>query len=74
MAAGAHAAIVERGVAEAVIGRAALRIFQRLIGLVDFLEAGLGGAVAVAAVGVAFLGETAERGLDLLIRGCSPDP
>ena len=58
-------AAVERGVAEAVVGRAALRIFQRLIGLVEFLEASLGGGIAVALVWMAFLGEAAKSGLDV---------
>ncbi len=57
--------VVEGGMAEAVIGRAALRILQRLVGLVDFFEALLGGGVAIAAVGVTFLGEAAKRGLDV---------
>jgi hypothetical protein len=39
----AHAAILEGGMAEAVIGRALLRVLQRLVGLVDFLELLLGG-------------------------------
>ena len=62
----AHPA-VERGMAEAVIGGAALRILQRVIGLVQLFEALLGGGIAVAAVGVTFLGEAAKRGLDLAV-------
>src|SRR5262245_3223654 len=72
MAAHASHAAFEGSVAEAVIGRPPLRVFQRLIGFVDFLEAFLGGAVAIAAVGVALLGETAKGGLDLLIGSRSP--
>src|SRR4029079_5173171 len=59
------------GMAEAVIGRAALRILQRLVGLVEFLETVLGGVVAVAALGVAFLGQTAKGGLHLPVGGPS---
>ncbi len=58
---------IEGGMAEAVIGRAALRVLQRLVGLVEFLEALLGVRIAVAAVGMTFLGETAKRGLDLAV-------
>ena len=58
---------IEGGMAEAVIGRAALRVFQRLVGLVELLEAALGVRIAVAAVGMAFLGEMAKRGLDLAV-------
>ena len=56
--------VIEGGMAVAVIGRAALRILQRLVGLVDLFEALLGVGIAVAAVGMTFLGEAAERGLD----------
>ena len=52
---------IEGGMAEAVIGRAALRVFQRLVGLVELLEAALGVRIAVAAVGMTFLGETRKR-------------
>src|SRR5206468_2520344 len=33
-----HAALLEGGVAETVIGRALLRVLQRFVGFVDFLE------------------------------------
>ncbi len=65
MAGRAGKSAVEGGVAEAVIGRPPLRILQRLIGLVDFLETMLGPAIAVAAIGMAFLGQAPERGLDI---------
>ena len=58
---------IEGGMTEAVIGRAALRVLQRLVGLVEFLEALLGVRIAVAAVGMTFLGETAKGGLDLAV-------
>src|SRR5512134_1463076 len=58
---------VERGVTEPVIGGAALRVLQRLVGLIEFLEAPLGVRIAVAAVGMTFLGETAKRSLDLAV-------
>ena len=45
------AAVLEGGVAEAVIGGALLRVAQALVGLVDFLELDLGGLVAGVAVG-----------------------
>ena len=66
----AHA-VLEGGMAEAVVGRALLRVLQRLVGFVDFLEARLGGLVAVAAIGMTLLGETAKGSLDLLIAGAS---
>ena len=66
----AHA-VVEGRVAEAVIGRPALRVLQRLIGLVEFLEAVLGGGIAVAAVGMTLFGETAKGSFELPIGGAS---
>src|SRR5680860_307122 len=43
----------------------ALRVLQRLVGFVDFYEARFRRGVAATAVGMAFLGETPERGLDV---------
>ena len=60
--------------AEAVIGRAALRVLQRLVGLIEFLEAGLGVRIAVAAVRMAFLGEIAKRSLDLAVASAALTP
>src|SRR5690606_18564674 len=65
-AAGA-AAVLERGVAEAVVGGPLLRVLEALIGLVDFLELVLAGFVAGVAVGVELHGELAERALQLLL-------
>jgi hypothetical protein len=66
MAAAAEARI-EGGVAEPVVSRAALRIFERLVGFVQFLEPSLGVGVAVAAIGMALFGQAAKSGLDLRI-------
>ena len=51
----AAAALLERGMAEPVIGRAPLRILEDVVGFVDFLEAVLAVAVARIAVGVPFI-------------------
>ena len=53
--------------AEAVIGRALLRVLQRLVGFVDFLELVLAGVVAGIAVRVELHGELAESRLELLL-------
>src|SRR5690606_33683845 len=50
----AHAAILEGGVAEAVIGGALLGVLQRVVGLVDFLEFVLRVGVPGIAVGMIF--------------------
>ena len=55
--------------AEAVVGGALLRVLQRLVGFVDFLEPVLAGMVAGIAVGMELHGELAERGLELLFVG-----
>ena len=65
MRAAAHAALLEGGVAEAVIGGALVAVLQDVIGLVDFLEAVLAFLVAGIAVGMMLHGELAERGLQL---------
>ena len=59
------AALLERGVAIAVVGRALLRVREMLIGLVELLEAGLGLLVAGMPVGVALHRRLAEGGLQL---------
>ena len=69
-AAGA-AAVLEGGMAEAVIGRALLRVAQALVGGVDFLELDLGGLVAVVAVGMELHGELAEGRLQHLVVAAS---
>src|SRR6185436_7919988 len=59
----------EGGVAETVIGRALLRVLQRLVGFVDFLELVLAGMIAGVAVGMELHGELAESALELLLVG-----
>ena len=68
-AAAIHAALLERGVAETIIGRALLRVLQRLVGFVDFLEFVLAGLIAGIAVGMELHGELAESALELLLVG-----
>ena len=46
-------------------------VLRGLVGFVQFLEALFGGLVAVAAIRVTLLGETAKGSLDLLIAGGS---
>src|ERR1700749_2298867 len=67
-AASAHA-LLEGGMAEAVIGRALLIVLQDVIGLVDFLEFDFGGVVAGILGGMEFHRELAEARLDLGDRG-----
>ena len=62
-------AAVECGMAELVVGGALLRVLQDLVGLVDFLEAALGVVVSGIAIRMAFLGEPAVGGLELLLGG-----
>src|SRR5262245_27208414 len=59
--------VLERGVTEAVIGRALVGVLEHFIGFVDFLEAGLGALVAGVAVGMPFHRQLAERGFQLAI-------
>ena len=56
-------ALLEGGVAEAVVGGALVAVLQDVIGLVDFLELGLAILVAGIAVGMKLHGELAIRGL-----------
>src|SRR5262249_50050443 len=72
--AAAHAATFERGVPELIVGSALLRILERLVGFVQLFETVLRRLVARPAVGVAFLGETAEGGLDVLLAGVPGNP
>ena len=60
----AVAAILESGLAEAIVGRALLRILEAVIGLADRLELGLVVLAAAVAVGMVFLGHAPVRGLD----------
>src|SRR5262245_30178522 len=61
------AVAIEGGVAELVVGGALLGIAQRLVGLVQLLEPGLGALVAGVAVGMAVLGEPSKCRLDVLL-------
>jgi hypothetical protein len=61
-------------VAEAVIGGALLRIRERLIRLVEFLEMDFRVLVARVLVRVVFHRELAESGLELRIAGALFDP
>ena len=86
-AAPAAHALLERGMAEPIVGSALVGVFQDLVGFVDFLEAMLGILVAGVAIGMAGHGLLAERGFDVaVVRGAldresfvgqpaiSPDP
>ena len=66
-------ALLEGGMAEAVIGSTLVRVFQNLIGLVDFLEAGFARFVVGVAVGMPLHGELAERALELAVIGGAID-
>ena len=59
------AALLEGGMAEAVIGGALVAVLEHVIGLVDFLEFVLAVLVARIAVRMMLHGELAERGLEL---------
>ncbi len=63
----AHAAVFEGCVAETVIGGPLLRVLERFVGLVDFLELVLAGGVTGIAIGMELHGELAERALELLV-------
>ena len=69
VAAAVHAAVLEGGMAEAVIGCPLLRVLQHLVGFVDFLELVLAGVIAGVAIRMELHGELAERGLELLFVG-----
>src|SRR5262249_21167850 len=66
-AGGAGAAMLERGMAGAVVGPALVGVLEDLVSLVDLLEAGLARLVAGIAVGMPLHGELAERGLELAV-------
>ena len=67
----AAAAILERRLAEAVVGGALLRVLQAVIGFADRLELRFLFAAAVVAVRMMLLGELAIGGLDRLRAGRS---
>jgi len=64
----AHAALLEGGVAETVIGRALVAVLQDVIGLVDFLEFVLAFRIAGIAIGMVLHGELAERRFEFGLR------
>ena len=61
----AHAALLEGGVAETVIGGALVAVLEHVIGLVEFLELVLALVVARIAIRMMLHGELAEGGLQL---------
>ena len=63
----AAAAVFERGMAKPVVGRALLRIAQRLIGFVQFLELGLSRCIARIAVRMILHGKLAKGGFQILL-------
>src|SRR3546814_8942794 len=65
--ASAHAAILEGGVAEAVVGGALVRILQAVIGLADRLEFGISVQEAAIAIGKAVHGQAARGGLERIL-------
>ena len=67
------AALLEGGVAEAVVLGATLGVGEHLVGLRGFLELLLGGRVARIAVGVMLEGDLAVGLLDLLRVGAAID-
>src|SRR5260370_4072151 len=72
IAARPHPAVLEGGMAEAIIGRALVRVLEHFIGFVDLLEFALA-AVAGIAVGMILHGELAKRGLELRIAAGARD-
>src|SRR5262249_28977292 len=68
------AALLERGMAEAIIGGALVAILEHLVGLVDLLELVLAVLVARIAVRVILHGELAEGGLEVAVTATALDP
>src|SRR5262249_30168094 len=69
----AAGAVLERRVAEAIIGGALVAVLEDVVGLVELLEAVLAFLVARVAVRVVLHGELAERGLELDLGGRARD-
>src|SRR6516165_9473305 len=65
--------MLERGMAKTVVSGALVRIFQDLIGLVDFLEAMFGPLVAGIAIRMELHRMLAKGGLDLAVTGTALD-
>ena len=68
------AAVLERGMTEAVVGGPLLGVLQRVVGLVDFLELALGFVVAGIAVGMELHRELAVGPFDRRLVGSLGDP
>src|SRR5277367_5674508 len=62
-----HAALIERGVTIAIVGRALLGVRQMLVGFVELLEPRLGLLVAGMPVGVTLHRRLAEGGLEFSV-------
>src|SRR5579871_281354 len=62
-------AVLERGMAEAVRGRALLVVFQDVVGFVDFLELHFSAVIVRIAIGMQFHRELAKGRFDLRDRG-----
>src|ERR1700719_2870064 len=63
----AHAAVLEGGVAETVVGRALVGVFEDLVGLIQFLETMLGVLVAGIAIRVPLHRLLAKGDLDVAV-------
>src|SRR5271165_607063 len=70
----ARATLLERRMAETIIGRALLFVLQHVVGLAHFLEASLGLLVAGIAVGMVLHRELAVRLLEIFAARVSRDP
>ena len=64
-----HAALLEGGVAETVIGGALVAVLEHVIGLVELFELVLALVVARIAIRMMLHGELAERGLEVGVAG-----
>src|ERR1700753_2907137 len=73
MAAHAAAALLERGVAEAVIGGALVAVLEDLVGLVDFLELDFALGIAGILVRMPLHRQLAERCLQPSVVGSALD-
>ena len=60
----AHAAVLEGGMTEPVVGGALVAVLEDVVGLVEFLELVFAVGVARIAIRVMLHGEFAERGLE----------
>jgi len=72
IAARPRSAVLEGGMAEAIIGGALVAVLEHVIGFVDLLEFVLAGVAGIA-VGMILHGELAKRGLQLRIVGAALD-